>query len=244
MIVSIHQPMFLPWLGYFEKVLKADVFVILDDVQFEKNGWQNRNRIKTPQGAQWLTVPIHHRFPQTINDVELPPDTNWTVKHLRTLAQHYQHAPYWEMYRDSLTALYARPYHNLLDINMAFFDFIFSALQAHTRIVYASQLDIPSMPESCSWERKQWRLVAICRHLGATEYYSGRGGNYISEEAFAEAMIGVTWQEFGGAHPIYPQQHISQGFIPCLSVIDVLLNCGPDMTRQLLLAHQRENIAA
>ena len=107
LIVTIHQPQYLPWIGYFDKINQVDAFCFLDNVQFKKNEWQNRNRIKTAQGWQWLTVPVKHRFPQTIEEVEINDTVNWRRKHLQALATNYKKTPYFDEYIEFFEDVYS-----------------------------------------------------------------------------------------------------------------------------------------
>ena len=118
MIVAVHQPQFLPWLGYFDKMRRADTFCYLDNVQYKKNDWQNRNRIKTAQGWQWLTVPVHYRFPQKIKEVTIDNTVAWKTKHLRTLTTNYSHAPYFKKYAHIFEQVYSHKWELISELNI------------------------------------------------------------------------------------------------------------------------------
>ncbi len=219
MRVAIHQPQYLPWLGYFDKMDRSDCFVILDDVQFKKNEWQNRNRIKTPTGWQWLTVPVHHRFPQQISAVRINGAVPWPRKHLGALVANYTGTPAFERHRPSLEALYARPWDRLLDLSLATLGYLTGALGIETKLLLASALDVPPTADATD------RLIAICRVVGADTYLSGTGGrDYLDLPRFDQAGLGVDFQAF--ACPVYPQRF--GGFEPNLSVVDLLFNCGAE----------------
>ena len=119
MRVTIHQPQFLPWLGYLDKIDRADLFIVLDTVQFKKNEWQNRNRIRTAEGWQWLTVPVLHRFGQRVQDVMINPTAAWREQHLRALEMHYARALFRDRYLPDLRAIYEKPWTKLADLNLA-----------------------------------------------------------------------------------------------------------------------------
>jgi hypothetical protein len=217
MKVAIHQPQYLPWLGYFDKLDQVDCFVLLDDAQFKKNEWQNRNRIKTAAGWQWLTVPVLHRFPQRISEVEINRTAPWARKHLQALFSNYASAPYFELHRPFFEDLYGREWGALLDVNMATITYLVEALGIRTKLVLASSLPLPAGLEATD------RLVAICQALGADAYLSGAGGRaYLDLARFEEAGIRVRFQAFQ-ARP-YPQ--CFGAFVPDLSVVDLLFNCN------------------
>lgn len=225
MKVAIHQPQYLAWLGYFDKMDQADTFVVLDDAQFKKNEWQNRNRIKTASGWQWLTVPVLQRFPQHISDVRINPAAPWARKHLGALSANYAGTPAFEDHRPFFEALYRREWALLVDLSLAVLGYLADALGIRTERVLASTLGLPKREGTD-------RLVAICRAVGARTYLSGPGGrDYLDLRRFEDAGIGVDFQEF--RTPVYPQRF--GAFEPDLSVVDLLFNCGPrslDVLRQ------------
>lgn len=217
MKVAIHQPQYLPWVGYFDKMDQADCFVILDDVQFKKNEWQNRNRIKAASGWQWLTVPVLHRFPQRILEVEINNAEPWARKHLNALVVNYGAAPFFQAHRPFFEEVYHREWTRLADLNLAILDYLGKALGIQTEIVLASPLALPDPDEPTE------RLVAICQGLEADSYLSGAGGrDYLDLGRFEKAGIRVVFQTF--QCPTYPQRF--GAFIPNLSVVDLLFNCG------------------
>ncbi len=226
MRVAIHQPQYLPWIGYFDKMDQVEVFVLLDTVQFKKNEWQNRNRIKTASGWQYLTVPVLHRFPQRISDVVINTRVPWRRKHLQALISNYAHAPFFDVHRPFFEAVYSREWTRLLDLNLTILSYLVEALKIQTKLVLASSLDLEEP------EEKTARLVAICRALGATTYLSGVGGKgYLDLKLFEAAGIRVRFQAF--ATPSYPQRF--GPFVPNLSVVDLLFNVGGrslDLIRQ------------
>ena len=218
MIVSIHQPQYLPWLGYFDKIQRSDIFVFLDDVQFKKNEWQNRNKIKTSEGWQWLSIPVIHRFTQRISEVEINNTVQWGRKHLNALVTNYSKAPFFDDHIEFFEQTYAREWTHLADINIHVTKYLAKALGLTDRkFVLSSELE--------SREGSTERLVDICRHLGADVYLSGRdGASYLQMELFEKAGIQVVFQDY--QHPRYTQ--LFGEFEPFLSIVDLLFNCGPD----------------
>ena len=216
MIVAVHQPQYLPWLGYFDKIDRAHLFVLLDIVQFKKNEWQNRNRIKTAQGWQWLTVPVAYRFLQRINQVKINLQSNWARKHLLTLKNNYSKAPYFADYFSAFENILTQNWQWIATLNIRLVRELTELLGIPTPLRLASEMgDFPEDPDE--------RLIAICKHLGAETYLAGIGGkNYMELRRFEKAGIEVVFQEF--KHPVYPQLY--GDFLPNLSVIDLLFNCG------------------
>lgn len=218
MIVSIHQPQYLPWLGYFDKVERSDVFVFLDNVQFKKNEWQNRNKIKTSDGWQWLSVPVIHGFTQKISEVEINNTVQWGRKHLMALVTHYSKAPFYKDYIDFFEQAYTQEWTFLVDINVHVIKYLVDVLGlSDKKFVLASDLE--------SREGSTERLIDICKQLGGDVYLSGKdGAKYMDLEIFKEEGIQVIFQDY--KHPQYDQLY--GDFEPFLSIIDLLFNCGPE----------------
>ena len=232
MLVAIHQPEHLPWIGFFEKMQRADLFVLLDDVQFSKGDFQNRNRVKGANGVQWLTVPIVQKFPQQINEVEIAGD-DWRDKHWRTVLSCYGRAPYFKTIGPGLEELYRAPSHKLSDFNLSAIGLLARLLGIETKMVRSSQLNATG--------EKSDLILNICREVGADAYYSGAMGRaYLQRETFAQAGIEIVFQQF--VHPTYQQLFMqSEGFVPNLSVLDLLFNCGQN---SLELITQANGVAA
>ena len=160
MIVAVHQPQYLPWLGYFDKIRCADAFCLLDNVQYKKNDWQNRNRIKTARGWQWLTVPVHYSFGQAIDTIKINQSVKWGHKHLQALVTNYSRAPFFKDYIEIFEQAYARIWEFLSDLNIFFVELLRDALNLpQTPMVKASQLTLRGDPTD--------RLIDICRALNA-----------------------------------------------------------------------------
>lgn len=222
--VVILQPGYLPWLGFFEQMARSDIFVFYDDVQFDKHSWRNRNRIKTAKGFQWLSVPVRHKGlnKPLINEIELDSKAPWARKHLQAIRTNYAPAPFFDLYYPGLERLLGRDWKRLLDLNVALIDWILQNLDLKKRILFSSQLDIGGS--------KSQRLLDICLHLKATTYISGAAAmDYLETDLFDENGIKVVFQDY--EHPVYPQ--LFGEFIPHLSVIDLLMNVGPESLRVL-----------
>ena len=217
-VVAVHQPQYLPWLGYFDKLDRCDVFCLLDTVQYKKNEFQNRNRIKTADGWQWLTVPVTYRFPQRIYEVAVNQTVDWQRKHLRALKTNYSKARFFDWYYAKFEEFYRQPFELLVQVNVACIQLLMELLGLERKVVLASSLPVES-------EDPTLRLVEICKALGGEFYMSGRdGANYMDADMFPAHYIEVLHQDFN--HPEYPQCYGS--FEPNMSVVDLLFNCGPD----------------
>ncbi|MEQ1575771.1 MAG: WbqC family protein [Vicinamibacterales bacterium] len=224
MTVVVLQPGYLPWLGFFDQLRRADVFVVYDDVQYDTHGWRNRNRIKTANGPIWLTVPVRHSGlgQPRILDIEIDRRTPWARKHLASIRQSYAAAPYLRTCMPALEELLQRPWTHLVDLDLALVDLLAGWLGLTRRIERASRLGIEG--------GQNQRLLNICRHFGATTYVSGDAArDYLDVPLFEQHSIAVEWQSF--EHPVYPQLH--GAFVPYLSALDLVLNCGDDAGRVL-----------
>lgn len=223
MILTAHQPMFLPWLGLFAKIAAADQFVIFDAVPFERHGFGNRNRIKTAQGIQWLTVPVHlnGHLDKPTCQLEIVPG-NWRRKHLRTIELAYAGAPYFAAYYEPLQEIYSKDWHYLAGLNRALLDWLLACLGIQIPIICASEQGFEGS--------KSELVLDMCLKLGATEYIFGAlGREYADVEAFEKAGVKVWFQDY--QHPRYAQLHGE--FVPNLSVLDLLMNVGPDSLKVL-----------
>ncbi len=229
MRLVILQPSYMPWLGYFDQMVKSDVFVLYDDVQYDKHGWRNRNRIKTPKGPQWLTVPVltKSRNLPLNNEVEINHTVSWQAKHLRSISQNYAKAPFFNTYIGTFEDLFKKEWRLLIDLNIALIHALMEQLRLRTKVILSSTLKIPIM------DRTE-RLVAICQALGADTLLEGDSGkNYMNESIFEENGIHISYHQY--EHPVYHQLH--GDFIPYLSVLDLLLNEGDN---SLNILHHRE----
>jgi hypothetical protein len=226
MLVAIHQPHYLPWLRYFEKIARSDVFIVLDDVQYEKNGFQNRNKIKTAQGWTYLTVPIQRPTQRPINEIEIDNRTNWREKHARALEMSYRKAPYFSEYWPPLSELYAREWPHLAQLNRAMLELYLAQLGVGTRLLYSSELTTTGQSTD--------RLAELCHLAGGTEYLSGAYAvnAYLDPAVLTAAGIRLAFQEWQA--PTYSQLYPAAGFVPDLGIVDLLFNEGPRALELLL----------
>jgi hypothetical protein len=218
MIIAVHQPQYLPWLGYFDKIDRADVFVLLDNVQFKKNEWQNRNRIKTAQGPQWLTVPVLYRFPELICEVGINSKERWQHKQRQSILSNYRKAPFWSLLEPFFEEIFAKEWQTIAELNVHVVRKLAALLGIATPLHVASEL--PTFPED-----PDERLIAVTRHFGADTYLAGSGGNdYMDLDKYETAGIQVVFQEY--RHPEYRQMFGK--FEPFMSVVDLIYNHGRD----------------
>lgn len=218
--LAVLQPGYLPWLGFFDQMRRADVFVYYDDVQFDKHGWRNRNRIKSAKGEpHWLTVPVRvTALSQRIVDTEIDNRHPWARKHIGTIRQFYGKAPFVNSYLPEFEELIAgRRWDSLVDLDIAVVALMCRWLQLKPPTIRSSQL--------CIAGERSNRLVELCVHFGAQRYLSGDAAqSYLDMNSFAQREIEVIWQNY--RHPVYPQQH--GAFVPYLSALDLVFNCGPE----------------
>jgi hypothetical protein len=218
MNVAIHQPQYLPWLPYFMKIKDSDVFILLDTVDFQKNGLQNRNQIKTAQGAHWLTVPVQHKLGQKIRDVKIKKSDPWLRKHWQTIQQCYKKAAAFNVYEKELEALYAEEWSNLNELNIVIISMMMRWMNIRTPIVRSSQMKATGTASEL--------VLNLCLEAGATHYLSGMGGkNYLEPDAFRNVGIEIVYQPAVLPNS-YPQLVPKAGFINGLSALDIVLNCG------------------
>jgi hypothetical protein len=234
MIVAAHQPHYLPWLGYLDKLAKADLFVVMDDLQFVSRNFQHRQRLKLDRGPAWLTVPIQRGGGDRIIDKQVPRSArtrhHWQHQHWRTLVTHYGAGRYFADYADALADVYTRPWTSLIDLNLHMLDLARCWLGIRTPILRSTQLGLVGT--------KTDRLIDLCKRVGARGYLSGRGGSstYLDVEKIDRAGFSVVWQNF--SHPVYPQRYAAAGFSSGLGFLDLLLNCGP-ASRSILFGTSR-----
>jgi len=219
-VLAMHQPNYLPWLGYFDKLRRSDVFVLLDSVQYPRGASvANRNRIRSGAGELLLTVPV--RVPKgregkaPYTEVELA-DERWRAKHLRSIEQAYRRAPCFEAFFPEFAAI-VEGAQTFCGLTVALVRWLARSLGIETETPLLSELGLPEA-------QKNDLIVALCRRFGADVYLSGRGAASYNDPAdLAAAGVELRYQEF--EHPVYPQQ--GEGFVSHLSALDYLLNCGP-----------------
>lgn len=213
----ILQPSYIPWRGYFHLIHLADIFVFLDDVQYTKRDWRNRNLVKGPHGPHWLTVPVitRGRRQQLIKDVEIDNSTSWGKHHASTLRHCYAQSRYFDKYMDFLEEKYARPWGNLCELDVDFTRSLAHLLNIHTHFVRSSELNAGGT--------RAEKLISICKLLNITTYISGPSArDYIPLEAFARENIELVYHSY--EYPEYPQ--LFGDFAPNVTIVDLLFNCG------------------
>lgn len=223
--VAILQSNYIPWKGYFDLIASADEFILYDDMQYTRRDWRNRNQIKTPQGLQWLTVPVKvkGRYLQTVRETEID-GGDWAASHWRTLEQNYRRAPYYQNIAEWLEPLYCGTHHtHLSELNRLFLEAICRYLGIKT--VIRSSWDYRLI------EGKTERLADICVQAGADIYISGPAAkDYIVPEVFQVAGVGLEWFDYSGYRE-YPQ--LWGDFVHGVSILDLLFNCGRDAARYM-----------
>lgn len=225
-VVVIHQPDFLPYLGFFDRLVKADIYVVFDNVQYVRSsrGWTSRDKIKTRKGEKWISVSTQKAPRDTaINKILISKGTEWRENNLNLIHENYKGSPYYREIMPYIINLYAYDCERLMDFNMQSIKMLMELFDISIDIIYASDLH----PEGKSNEL----IVDIMKRIGCTKYLSGVGArDYYVPEIYEKAGIEVIWQDF--VHPVYKQQY--DGFIPYLSSIDLLFNCGIEESRKIL----------
>jgi len=222
MILTAHQPNYLPYLGFFHKIAQADTFAILDNVQFVKGGkfgWMNRNRIRTQDGWMWLTLPVltKGKFQQLIIDTKINNDLPWQEKHFNSLYHNYHRAAYFKKYIGFFEGIYKRHWDNFCDLSTEIILYLLRELGIRVKTVRCSEAAVEG--------KAAGYVIDMCKKLQADTYLSGiHGKDYLDESLFLKENIKLVYQEW--SQPVYKQQF--EGFVPELSVVDLLFNCGPD----------------
>lgn len=229
------QPSFIPWRGYFDLIQKSDVFVFYDDVQYDRHGWRNRNRIKTPNGTQWLTIPVRSRGhladQRTIREIEIDWNRPWNQTHWATLQQSYRRAPHFERYAPLVQSFYGlgpeaqeRP-QRLADFTIATTISLARSLGIdHTRFLRSSELSVPTTVGDVARLGGTERLVAVLKAVGATHYITGPSARDYLDEAQL-AAIGVSLEYMVYNYPEYLQLH--PPYDPAVSILDLIFMTGP-----------------
>jgi WbqC-like protein family len=215
--IAIVQSNYIPWKGYFDMIAAVDEFILFDDMQYTRRDWRNRNQIKTPQGVQWLTVPVQvkGRYDQKIKDTAID-GSDWAVAHWKTLVQNYRRAPCFDEIAEWLAPLYAEPYSHISQLNRRFIEQICKILNIKTVISCSSNYRL--------LEGKSERLADICKQARGSKYISGPSAkNYVEEKNFTDLGIEVSWFDYSG-YPEYPQ--LWGDFTHGVTILDLLFNCG------------------
>jgi WbqC-like protein family len=223
--IAILQSNYIPWKGYFDMIAAVDEFVLYDDMQYTRRDWRNRNQIKTPQGLQWLTVPVlvKGRYLQTIRETRID-GAGWAANHWRSLVQNYRGAPYFAEIAQWLEPLYLGPIpDHLSQLNRTLIEAICKYLNIRTTITNSWDYRLR--------DGKTERLADLCLQAGATGYVSGPSArDYIDEGIFRDLGIQLTWFDYAG-YPEYPQ--LWGPFVHGVTVLDLLFNCGQDAHRYM-----------
>lgn len=223
MIVTIHQPEHLPYFGFIDKVNKADIFVILDDVQFKKNNFQNRNQILTPYGAKWISIPVEMKNIENKNINARIVKEDWKENYRNKIVENYKKYPYFEIGMKLIDNMLSVDSNLLIDYNIRYINDIFSLLDVNTNIIFSSSFNITTT--------KTQRLYDICKDLDATAYLAGQGAiDYLDENIF-KSDIKLLKHNF--THPTYKQLN-SKEFVPYMSSLDILMSVGIDRFRRFL----------
>jgi hypothetical protein len=223
----ILQPSYIPWRGYFHQIQKADLFIFYDDVQYDKHGWRNRNRIKTRQGGQWLTIPVHTKGVVVenigINEIEIAWEQAWAERHLRAIQQSYSKAPYYKEHEAWLEEVFSRRPECLADFTIPLTIEIARKLGIqHTRFMRSSELTVTG--------QKTDRLIEILTQVGTTHYISGPSAkSYIEDEKFEKAGITLEYMEYNYSE--YPQLY--PPFDPYSTILDLMFMTGPEAAKYI-----------
>ncbi|TET18311.1 MAG: hypothetical protein E3J78_06525 [Candidatus Cloacimonadota bacterium] len=219
-IIAIHQPNYIPWPGFFYKMITSDVFVFLDDVQFSRRSFTHRNRVKGSEcNAIWLTVPVckKGKFYQNINEVLIKTTSDWQKKHFGTLLMNYANAPFFRYYKEELQRIYSQKWDRLVDLNLALLRFVMGVFKIEKNLYLSSELKAKG--------EKTEKLISIIKELDGEVYLSGSGAkNYLDENLFEKEKIELAYYHYGLF--VYPQ--LWGKFIPNLSALDLLFNCGDE----------------
>ena len=223
--VAIVQSCYIPWKGYFDLINLVDEFILYDDRQYTRRDWRNRNRIKTPQGTQWLTIPVEvkGRYEQRIDETQIS-DPDWAEKHWKTLVHSYSQAPHFDDYRDAIESLYGRATDpGLSAVNRTFLEAVNGFLGIKTPLSWSTDYEADGS--------KSERLVSLCSTAGATAYLSGPSArDYLDESSFEEAGIKLEYMDYSG-YAEYEQPH--PPFDHAVTVLDLLFSVGEHAPRYM-----------
>ncbi len=226
MKVSIHQPDYIPYLGYFYKIYLSDAFVYLDDAQYSNNNLHDKNKVKTANGEVTLKIPVDDNFGDPINKVKTRDNLGWKQKHLKTILMNYKKTPFFDEIYPQFEELLLREYESLSELNIAVNNFFIEGFGLTDKIYLSSDLGLTSSREE--------RVIDICLAVGADEYISGHGASvYQEEEHFSERGIKLTYTDY---KPIEYNQ-LWKEFIPNMSALDYVLNCGFDFKKVVELVN-------
>ncbi len=216
------QSFFIPWVGVFNQVVNVDIFAIADNLQYEKNSWINRNRIKNRNGGYiWLIIPLKKApYTSKINERLIDNSQHWKEKHLKAIEFNYRKAPYFDEIFSDIRKLYSKDYTYLIEINDAFFNYVINKLELNTKIIYESNYTLPS--------EKNLAIIELCKTNNCNQYFSGPSAvNYLKHDLFERHKLDIIFQNCMDI----PYNQIGGDWIPRLSIIDTLFMVGPEGTK-------------
>ena len=217
MKIAVSQSNYIPWKGYFDLIATVDEFILYDDVQYTKNDWRNRNKIRTNEGWTWLTVPVQQKnlYTQLLKDTRIDNSTNWSKKHRAAIRFNYSNAPFFENYYPYFDSVYQKRWEFLLDLCYETTGYLKEVLKITTQTFKSSTISVEGV--------KADRILNLCQKMGATHYLTGGlAHDYLSGDNFSQNGVELEYQEYD--HPRYSQQY--SGFIPNMSLVDLLFNAG------------------
>jgi len=233
MILTAHQPTYLPWLGTFHKIILADMFCFFDIVQYQKREWDNRNKIYSHNGELMLSVPIKSQkhFDRTIGEIEVNNEIDWAGKQYKSIFLNYKNHPFFDNHRPFLEDMYLnQKWDRLVDLNVYFYKYILKLLDKDIPIVMASNYDFKG--------KKSDLVLDMCQKLGASTYiFGGEGENYADKESFQNENIDLIFQEYN--HPVYVQYKNKKNFISHLSILDLIMNVNNNDARNIILENNQ-----
>ena len=229
--IMVLQPGYLPWLGFFDMLYKSEALVYHTDLQYDKCSWRNRNRIRTKDGWAWLSVPVYIKghSKDKILDIKIDNTKKWRKRHMNLVTENYKNAPFFERYIGNFEDIIKKDWDFLVDLDFALINWLMDELHLKKKLIYSHDL-------SLNGQRSTYRLIKICKQLGADTYLSGsRGRNYIDDSMFMDEGLKLEYHDY--VHPEYKQQF--DGFVPYMSVIDLLFNHG-DASLKILTGNYGE----
>jgi len=223
MIVSIHQPQYIPWLPYYSKISNSDIFVFLDNVQFQKNGLHNRNELKNSNGRFWLTIPVSFNLGDKLSDIKMI-DDSWRKKHIKSIRINYSKAKNFAFFEKYIEPIILKNNSKLVDLNVEIIETI-SKKYFNLKTKFVRQSDLRTTGKGTDL------ILDICKKLGVKKYISGPGGkNYLNENEFEKQKIEIIYLK-NSLPPEYPQLYPKLGFINDISALDFILNVGKEWPR-------------
>jgi len=229
MILTAHQPTYLPWIGTFHKILLADMFCFFDIAQYQKKEWDNRNKIYTHNGELMLSVPTKSKnhFDKSIGEIEINNETNWAEKQHKSILLNYKKHPFFDNHKSFLEDMFLnKQWDRLVDLNIFFYKYILTLLKKDIPIVMASDYDFHG--------KKSDLVLDMCKKLGASTYiFGGEGESYADKKSFKDSEINLIFQSYN--HPIYRQYRNKDNFISHLSIIDLIMNYDNDEIMDIVM---------